>query len=196
MKFNERIVLEPTLSSLIEAAEKGDGPAAEALFSTLYSELHRLARRELARHSGMVTLSVTTLLHEAYLDMAGQGDANFPDQARFMGYAARVMRGLIIDYIRNRQAQKRGGLFVITSLGDQTPENPATEPDLTSISEALDKLAKVEPGLAEVVDLKFFCGFSFAEIAATQHLSERTVQRKWEKARIYLHRELRTELPA
>ena len=188
--------MQSTLSSLIEAAEKGDGPATEALFSTLYSELHRLARRELARHSGMVTLSVTTLLHEAYLDMAEQGDANFPDQARFMGYAARVMRGLIIDYIRNRQAQKRGGLFVITSLGDQTPEGPGIEPELTHISEALDKLAKVEPGLAEVVDLKFFCGFSFAEIAATQHLSERTVQRKWEKARIYLHRELRTELPA
>jgi RNA polymerase sigma factor (TIGR02999 family) len=185
--------LEPTLSSLIEAAEKGDRPAAEALFSTLYSELHRLARRELARGSGIATLSATTLLHEAYLNMAGRTDPNFPDETRFLAYAARVMRGLIIDYIRNRQAQKRGGMFVITSLGDETPESPATDRELTQISEALDRLAKVEPGLAEVVDLKFFCGFSFAEIAAIQQLSERTVQRKWEKARIYLHRELRTE---
>jgi len=188
--------LQFTLSSLIEAAEKGDRSATEALFSTLYSELHRLARRELARHSGIVTLSVSTLLHEAYLDMAGRGDPDFPDQARFMGYAARVMRGLIIDYIRNRQAEKRGGMFVITSLGDHTPETPGEESDLTYISDALDKLAQVEPGLAEIVDLKFFCGFSFSEIAATQQLSERTVQRKWEKARIYLRHELRTELPA
>jgi len=188
--------LESSLSSLIEAAETGDGSATQALFSALYSELHRLAKRELARNSGMVSLSVTTLLHEAYLDMAERGGAKFPDRARFMGYAARVMRGLIIDYVRNRQAQKRGGLFVITSLSGETPESPANESELTHISEALDKLAKVEPGLAEIVDLKFFCGLSFAEIAATQQLSERTVQRKWEKARIYLHRELRTELPA
>jgi RNA polymerase sigma factor (TIGR02999 family) len=188
--------LESSLSSLIEAAETGDSSATEALFSALYSELHLLAKRELARNSGMVSLSVTTLLHEAYLDMAERDGPEFPDRARFIGYAARVMRGLIIDYVRNRQAQKRGGLFVITSLGDETPESSANESELTHISEALDKLAKVEPGLAEIVDLKFFCGLSFAEIAATQRLSERSVQRKWEKARIYLHRELRTELPA
>jgi RNA polymerase sigma factor (sigma-70 family) len=101
-----------------------------------------------------------------------------------MSHAARVMRGLIIDYIRNRQTEKRGELFVITSLSNKTPENPTAERELTLISQALDELAKVEPGLAEIVDLKFFCGFSFAEIAATQHLSERTVQRKWEKAHL------------
>jgi RNA polymerase sigma factor (TIGR02999 family) len=184
--------LESNLSSLIEAAEKGEGSANEALFSALYSELHRLARRELARRSGDVSLSVTTLLHEAYLDMAGREGPKFPDEARFMGYAAKVMRGLIIDYMRNRHAQKRGGMFVITSLGDETPEEPALERELVQISDALDRLAEVEPALAEVVDLKFFCGFSFAEIAATKQLSERTVQRKWEKARIYLRREIRS----
>jgi RNA polymerase sigma factor (TIGR02999 family) len=186
--------LEPTLSSLIAAAETGDGSATEALFSTLYSELHRLAKRELARRGGFVSLSVTTLLHEAYLDMAGRGDATFPDRARFMGYAARVMRGLIIDHARNRQAQKRGGQFEITSLGDENISEVSDAGELTRISEALDKLAKVDAELAEFVDLKFFCGFSFVEIAAMRDLSERTVQRKWEKARIYLHHELRTDL--
>jgi RNA polymerase sigma factor (TIGR02999 family) len=184
--------LESRLASLIEAAERGDGTAAEALFGELYSELHSLARRELARRGCGVSLSVTTLLHEAYLDMAGRAGATFPDQARFMGYAARVMRGLIIDHARNRQAQKRGGLFEITSLQNDTSECAADARELTQISEALDKLAKVEPELAEVVDLKFFCGFSFAEIGVMRKLSERTVQRKWEKARIYLYRELRT----
>jgi RNA polymerase sigma factor (TIGR02999 family) len=189
-----RYPLESTLGALIEAADKGDETATEALFSALYSELHRLARRELARRGGGVSLSVTTLLHEAYLDMAGRDGPAFPDQGHFMGYAARVMRGLIIDHVRNRQAQKRGGQFEITSLGDQAVENPVDEVELTRISEALDKLAQLEPALAEVVDMKFFCGFSFVEIAAMQNVSERTVQRKWEKARIYLHRELSTEL--
>ena len=186
--------MESTLSSLIAAAETGDGSATEALFSTLYSELHRLAKRELARRGGFVSLSVTTLLHEAYLDMAGRGDARFPDRARFMGYAARVMRGLIIDHARNRQAQKRGGQFEITSLVDENISEVSDVGELTRISEALDKLAKVDAELAEFVDLKFFCGFSFVEIAAMRDLSERTVQRKWEKARIYLHHELRTDL--
>jgi RNA polymerase sigma factor (TIGR02999 family) len=184
-----------TISSLISAAESGDSAATDALFHTLYAELHRLARRELARRGAPVSLSVTTLLHEAYLDISARDGASFPDQARFMGYAARVMRGLIIDHARSRNAFKRGGEFEITSLENHDVENPADPKELSSISDALDELAKVEPGLAEVVDMKFFCGFSFAEIAALQKLSERTVQRKWEKARIYLHRSLRADLP-
>lgn len=186
--------MEPTISSLIEAAQRGDGKASEALFTALYGELKRLAKRELARHRWVVSVSPTTLLHQAYLDIAAADDLRFPDRARFMGYAARVMRSLIIDHLRNRQAQKRGGQFEITSLTDKTLEDPVDGRELTQISEALDKLAQAEPLLAEVVDLKFFCGFSFAEIAAMRNLSERTVQRKWEKARIYLQHELRTEL--
>jgi RNA polymerase sigma factor (TIGR02999 family) len=141
----------------------------------------------------MVSLSATTLLHEAYLDMAARDGASFPDRPRFMGYAARVMRGLIIDHARNRQAQKRGGQFEITSLATDAGE-VADSRQLEHISDALEQLARLEPELAEIVDLKFFCGFSFADIAAMRSLSERTVQRKWEKARIYLHRELRTDL--
>jgi RNA polymerase sigma factor (TIGR02999 family) len=128
--------------------------------------------------------------------MAGRSGPEFPDRARFMGYAARVMRALIIDYVRNRQAQKRGGLFELTSLTNALVENSADERELTQISEALDKLAEAEPELAELVDMKFFCGFSFVEIAAMRKLSERTVKRKWQKARMYLHRELRAEFPA
>jgi RNA polymerase sigma factor (TIGR02999 family) len=113
-----------------------------------------------------------------------------------MGYAARVMRGLIIDHARSKHAVKRGGQFEITSLATEVAENLADERELTLVSEALDKLAKIEPSLAEVVDLKFFCGFSFADIAAMRGVSERTVQRQWEKARIYLHRDIRADLSA
>ena len=174
-------------------AEGSAGVDTDALFSMLYSELHRLARRELARRLAPANLSATTLLHEAYLGMCGRAGVSFPDQARFMGYAARVMRGLIIDHARRGSAVKRGGEFHITSLTADSAETPADAKELSTIGDALDQLAKVEPELAELVDLKFFCGCSFAEIAALQKLSERTVQRKWEKARIYLRRSLQKE---
>lgn len=180
-----------TFQALIASAECGDKPATEALFSALYSELHRLARRELARSGAQVTLSATTLLHEAYIDISGREGASFPDRARFMGYAARVMRGLIIDYARNRQAVKRGGRFQITSLGTEVGQAVADGNELARIGEALDELTAVDPELAQVVDLKFFCGFSFVEIAAMRGVSERTVQRSWEKARLYLYRAIR-----
>lgn len=185
---------EATLSSLMGAVERGDAGAGEALFVALYAELHRLAKRELARHGAPVSLGVTTLLHEAYLNIAARSGPQFPDRARFMGYAARVMRGLIIDHARRRCAVKRGRQFEITRLRTEPGDELADEGDLTPISDALDELTKVDASLAEIVDLKFFCGFSFAEIAAMRGVSERTVQRKWDKARIYLHRTLRAPL--
>ncbi len=182
---------ETALSALMGAVERGEAGAGDALFAALYAELHRLAKRELARRGAPLSLGVTTLLHEAYLNMAARSSPLFPDEARFMGYAARVMRGLIIDHARQRCAVKRGGQFEITGLGTEPGEELADDAELTPISEALDELAKVDSSLAEIVDLKFFCGFSFADIAAMRGVSERTVQRKWEQARIYLHRTLR-----
>jgi RNA polymerase sigma factor (TIGR02999 family) len=184
--------VKPTITSLIAAAETGDRSAADTLFAALYSELHRMAKRQLARNGAGVSLGPTTLLHEAYLDISGRDGAVFPDRARFMAYAARVMRGLIIDYARNRQALKRGGAFEITSLGNEVADPAADEKELAEIGSVLDELAAIDPLLAQVVDLKFFCGFSFAEIGAMRGVSERTVQRHWEKARIYLHRRMRT----
>lgn len=187
-----------SISVLFEASERGDRAAADQLFTALYSELHRMAKRELARNAFPMSLGATTLLHQAYLDFAAHdGGPSFPDRARFMGYASRVMRGLIIDHARNRHAQKRGGHFEITSFDTEFvhPEEPADVRELTEISDALDDLAKAEPALAIIVDLKFFCGFSFAEIATMQGISERTVQRGWEKARIFLHRVIRPDLP-
>jgi RNA polymerase sigma factor (TIGR02999 family) len=184
--------MEPSLSELISAAERGDRPAAEALFAALYAELHRLAKRELARLGAAGSLGVTTLLHEAYLDIAGRDGLAFPDRARFMGYAARVMRGLIIDHARSQHAQKRGGLFELTSFDTDVQETRIDDRELTRIGEALDELAAVDPALAQIVDLRFFCGFSFAEISAMRGMSERTVQRSWEKARVYLYRNLRS----
>jgi RNA polymerase sigma factor (TIGR02999 family) len=182
-----------TIPRLISAAEGGDTIAAEELFGVLYSELHRLARHELARHSPSLGISPTTLLHEAYLDLAAQTGSVFPDRPRFMSYAARVMRSLVIDYVRNRSAYKRGGQFQFTFEAYDLPGDAPAHGQLVDISRALDELAKTDAAGAEVVDLKFFCGFSFAEIAALRGVSERTVQRSWERARIYLHRRLSGE---
>jgi RNA polymerase sigma factor (TIGR02999 family) len=184
--------VETTISSLIASAERGDRSAVDALFTALYAELHRLARRQLSRGAPSATLGATTLLHEAYLDISGRDGTVFPDRGRFMAYAARVMRGLVIDYSRRRQAQKRGGGFEITSLEDDAVAPGPDARELARIGDALDELAAFDPLLAQVVDLRFFCGFSFAEIAAMRGVSERTVQRHWERARICLHRMLRT----
>jgi RNA polymerase sigma factor (TIGR02999 family) len=177
---------------LMTAAESGSLGAKEQLFSALYKELHQLAERQLHRNNA-VSISPTTLLHETYLDIA-QGQAVFVDRARFMGYAARVMRSLIIDFVRMHRAQKRGAEFHITRLDDQIAEQRADsqldELQLVQLSEALEELALHSPTLAEVVDLKYFCGFSLGEIAALRAVSERTVQRDWDKARLFLHHEL------
>lgn len=182
------------LCTLIDAAERGEAVDADALFALLYAELHRIAKRELAKRGDFVTLGATTLLHETYLELANKSGSAFPDRARFMGYASRVMRGLIIDHARNRRAQKRGGLFEITSLEPELKEATADCAELTRIAESLDELTKVDSALAELVNLKFFCGFSFLEIAGMRGVSERTVQRDWEKARIYLYQSMRAQL--
>jgi len=182
------------ISDLMLAVERGDRSAADALFTALYAELHRLARRELARHGMPMSLGATTLLHEAYIDVSSREGTQFPDRARFMGYAARVMRGLIIDHARRRCARKRGGRFELTSLGTDNAEQPVDDRELEEIGAALDELAEFDPQLANVVDLKFFCGFSLQEIAAMRGVTERTVQRAWQKARLYLYRSVRAGL--
>src|SRR5262245_1649456 len=166
-----------------------DVPApADTLFDTLYHELHRLARRELSRRGPVAGLSATTLLHEAYLAISGREGTIFLERPQFLAYAGRVMRGLIIDEIRRRQSPKRGGDVELTPLLTEVAESVADTHELQRIGDALDELGQVDPDLAQLVDLKFFCGFSFVEIAAMRGVSERTVQRSWEKAKLYLHR--------
>lgn len=187
--------MDGSVAALLADAEKGDTSAADRLFAMLYAELHRLAKAQLARSAVGGTLGTTTLLHEAYLSMSEREGTVFPDRGRFMAYAARAMRGLIIDHARERGAQKRGGEFVFTPADETLMDPGADRPDLERVGAALDALAAVEPRLAQVVELKFFCGFSFEEIAALWGVSDRTVQRDWAKARIYLHGVIGTGAP-
>jgi len=181
-------------ATLFSRGDAIDGPVGivpgDQLFDVLYAQLHRLARRELRRRGSLAELGATTLLHEAYLKVSVNDGHVFPDRARFMSYAARVMKGLIIDDIRRRRSQKRGGLFHLTSLGTRHEYDVADPGTLLKLADALDDLAKVEPDLAEIIELKFFCGLSFEEIAAMRDVSVRTIQRAWDKGRLYLHHAL------
>ena len=175
------------LDQLIRHADAGNRNALDQLFATCYAELHRLAEVHL-RRQGNLTLGATTLLHEAYLNLAGRATKGFADRARFMAYVSRAMRGLVIDYARRRRTAKRGGQFIIVPAAQDQVESAAAGDDaeLERLGEALSELEQVAPGLAELVDLRFFGGLGLAEIAELQGSSERTLQRKWRTARLLL----------
>lgn len=162
----------------------------DELFTSLYADLCRLARREVRRNGAQELLSTGTLVHEAWLDIRRSSSTAFAGAGQFLSYAARMMRGLVIDRVRARQAQKRGGDLVITSLNTSHDAELVASGELEAVREALGELEGVDPTLVLVVDLKFFCGFTLAEIATMQGISERTVQRQWEKARGLLYRAL------
>jgi RNA polymerase sigma factor (TIGR02999 family) len=180
------------IDTLVQQADLRDPIAVDALFAECYRELHRLAESHIRRAGPGATLSPTTLLHEAYLNLSGRTEVAFRDQGRFLAYAARAMRGLVIDYVRRRQALKRGRDIEVplTDDLDAAAEIPGAADELRGLSDALDELASVSPMLAELVDLYFFCGFTFGEIAVLRNVSERTIQRDWRKARLLLHRAL------
>ena len=184
--------MDAPIGQLMRTAAAGDPAAADQLFAALYRELHQIAEREIHRGGGELTLGATTLLHEAYLNVAGREGVQFATRGQFLSYAARAMRGLMIDYVRRRRAKKRGGEFHITASGvEEVPQGDgAPAEDLVQLDGALDMLAKVNPELAQLVDLHFFCGFSFAELAKLRGVSERTIMRDWRKARLLLHRTL------
>ena len=162
----------------------------DQMFAALYTDLRRLADRALHSNAGG-SVSPTTLVHEVYLNFSGRDTLSIDDRAHFLAYSARAMRSLLIDLLRRRQALKRGMGFHITRLSTEIGDDIPDVEEFSRLSEALDALAVGEPRLAEVVDLKYFCGFSFAEIAAMRGVSERTVQRQWERARTFLYGALR-----
>jgi RNA polymerase sigma factor (TIGR02999 family) len=190
--------VEQELEALIRRADQADRDAADTLFALLYDELHRLAEHHLRSGGAGLTLGPTTLLHEAYLNVSGRGNLVFADQSRFLAYASRAMRGLLINYVHRRRAQKRGRQFEITLACDEQPAAVELRQmeELERLGDALGELAELEPALTELVDLHFFCGFSFAEIAVMRQVSERTVQRDWRKARLLLQHVLLAEEPA
>ncbi|MEP7275887.1 MAG: ECF-type sigma factor, partial [Betaproteobacteria bacterium] len=158
-----------------------------AAFSLLYQELRRIARAKLRQHQTMTLLDTTSLLHESYLKLVGADSLPVEDRHHFFAYAARVMRSVIVDFARARQAERRGGdadhLVLDTALSEKIA---APETDVLRVHEALEVLAQADERLAQIVEMRYFGGLSETEIADTLGLSERTVRRSWEKARLLL----------
>lgn len=174
------------ITQWLDAARDGDRVALDRVLSTLYNELHAMARRQLAGQYGQ-TLDATALVHEAYLKLIGRRDVQFDDRAHFFAYAASAMRSVVVDYARQRLAQKRGGdLHRVTELPDDVEGGLRLDEDLLALDSALTKLAQVDTKLAQIVELRYFAGLSEQEIAELLKRSERSIRRDWQKARMYL----------
>ncbi len=175
------------LTVLLASARAGDKDAAGAAYSVLYEELRRLARAKLRPHRDMTLLDTTSLVHESYLRLMGAEALPVEDRHHFFAYASRVMRSVIVDFARARAAERRGGeaehVVLDTMLSEQVA---APENDVLRVHEALDVLERADERLARIVEMRYFGGLSETEIAEVLGLSDRTVRRDWEKARILL----------
>jgi RNA polymerase sigma factor (TIGR02999 family) len=174
------------ITEWLDAARGGDRGALDRVLATLYQELHSMARRQLAGQHGQ-TLDATALVHEAYLKLIGRREAQFDDRAHFFAYAASAMRSVVVDYARQRMAQKRGGdLHRVTDLPEDVEGGLRLDEDMLGLDTALTRLASVDERLAHIVELRYFAGLSELEIAELLKRSERSIRRDWQKARLFL----------
>lgn len=167
----------------------GETDAAGELMPLVYDELRRLARNYLRRERGDHTLQATALVHEAYLRLI-DGEVSWQNRAHFYGIAAKLMRRILVDHARARNAEKRGGLLEKIALDEARDLPPAAASDLLQVDSALEQLAKTYPRKSEVVELKFFGGLEAKQIAEVLQVSEKTVLRDWQFAKLWLCREL------
>ncbi len=166
-----------------------DPMPVDELFNATYRELRQLARARLRGGGRNTLLDTTALVHESYLRLSKSGGPQFPDRPRFLVYASRVMRSIIIDMVRQRQSDKHGGGAPhLTLTGDvvEAAGLPAGEEHILRVHEALDALAKVDERMAKVVEMRYFGELTEVEIAAALGVTDRTVRRDWEQARLFL----------
>lgn len=178
------------VTGLLRAWANGSQPALEALTRLVYAELRRLAGSYLRREQMGQTLEPTALVHEAYLRLV---DCSLPDwqsRAHFYGVAAHLMRQILVDHARERNAVKRGGGAAHLSLDENLAVSPEQESDLVALDDALERLAACGPRKAQVVELRFFGGLSEDEIAEVLKVSAITVRRDWQFSKAWLLREL------
>jgi RNA polymerase sigma factor (TIGR02999 family) len=177
----------PDITKLLAGAPQGDAEALDRLFSELYRDLRRLAHARLQRHQKLTLLDTTSLVHESYLRFLKSGQVHIADRAHFLAYSARVMRSVVVDFARESLAQRRGGEDMRVPL-DSGAEAAASagENEVIRVNDALKELSGVSDRLVKVVEMRYFGGMSEAEIAEALGLTERTVRRDWQKARIVL----------
>jgi RNA polymerase sigma factor (TIGR02999 family) len=184
----------PDIEVLLEGARRGDQQAVDQLFTMLHAEFRQIAHARLRKSTPLTLVETTVLVNESYLRMVQTGKLAVNDRVHFLAYAARVMRSIIVDLVRERMAQRRGcGQGEITLNTDVAEALPSAEAEILAVNEALESLASVDPRLVEVVELRYFAGFTEPEIAAALEVSERTVRRLWEKAKVLLSATLRDD---
>jgi RNA polymerase sigma factor (TIGR02999 family) len=172
---------------LLDAARQGDAGAMDQLFGLLYDDLRQLAHAKLRRNGNLTLLDTTALVHESYLRLFKAGSVEARDKGRFMGYAAQVMRSIVVDFVRRRAADRRGGNATHLDVNAEPLQiSDPREREVLQIHEALEELAKVDDRLVRVVEMRYFAGMTEAEVADALDVSVRSVARDWEKARIFL----------
>ena len=178
------------VTQLLGRLRQGDSQAFDELYPLVYSELRRVARRQLGRERPGHTLTTAALVNEAYLKMADHGANPAEDRTHFFRIAARAMRQILVDHARRKNAEKRGGDWHKTSLDDKQFGVNARPEEMLALDESLDRLEKVDPRLRQLVEYRFFGGMTETEIAELLGVTTRTVQRDWAKARAWLYREI------
>lgn len=176
----------PSLTELLICARDGDAPASARLFELVYAELKRMAHQRLRRIGGEGPLNTTALVHESYLRLSERGQLLPSDRAAFFCYVGRVMRSVVIDHVRERLAQKRGGNEVFVTLTTDIEGETFDDERLLAVNSALDTLEKVAPEFHQLVEMRYFAGLSMREVAELRGMSTRTVEREWKKARALL----------
>ncbi len=180
------------ITALIDRANGGDAAAMNELFERLYADLHQLARARLRHNAPFTVLDTTSLLHESYLRLVNAGRLHVTSRAHFMAYASRTMRSIIVDFARRRMAERRGGAMrAVTLPTDVAPAVTHNEDEIVRVHDALQDLAQADARLARVVEMRYFGGLTENEVAQALGVTDRTVRRDWEKARLLLSLALR-----
>jgi len=178
------------VTQLLHDWSDGDREALDKLIPIVYEELRRQAARYLRRERPGHTLQTTALIHEAYIRLIDQKNVRWQNRAHFFAIAAQLMRRILVDHARGRQAAKRGGSDIKLPLEEGMIGSEGREVDLVALDEALERLASIDPQQSRVVELKFFSGLSVEETAEVLGVSQRTVKRDWNVAKAWLRREI------
>jgi RNA polymerase sigma factor (TIGR02999 family) len=177
-------------TALLLAWRQGDEAALDKLIVLVYQELRRMAHRYLAGQRPGHTLQTTALVHETYLRLVDCRQVRWQDRSHFLAVTAKLMRRILVDYARLRNANKRGGAAHPVSLDESFDFAPPRSPDLVALDDSLEALAAIDPRKSKVVELKFFGGLETGEIAEVLAVSQQTVLRDWKMAKVWLLREL------
>lgn len=183
------------VTDLLVHWSEGDQEALNKLIPLVYDELHKLASRYLRRERRDHTLQTTAVVHEAYLKLVNQRDANFENRLHFFAVAAQIMRRILVDYARRHHASKRGGDLYKLSLDEALVTSEEKGADLLALDEALDRLAAIDPRQSRVVELRIFAGLTLEETAQALNISPSTVRREWSMAKAWLNRQIKNNDP-